>query len=58
MCGRADLRYIYRLPGSAEHVEVRDDAAPGQPFPEASEGVLDARAVEQRRGVGHAASIS
>jgi hypothetical protein len=45
--------------GSApEDVEVRDYAAPGEPFAEAPEGILDACPVEQGRGIAHAASIS
>ncbi len=44
--------------GATEHVEVCDHAAPGKPVAEAAECLLDARAVEQRRGTAHAASIS
>jgi hypothetical protein len=43
---------------TTEHVEVRDHAAPGEPIAETPEGILDARPVEQRRGITHAASIS
>jgi hypothetical protein len=44
--------------GASEHVEVCDHAAAGQPVAKAAEGLLDACAVEQRRGIAHAASIS
>jgi hypothetical protein len=43
---------------AAEHVEIRHYAAPGQPFAQAAEGILDARPVKQGRGIAHAASIS
>jgi hypothetical protein len=43
---------------AAEHVEVCYHAAPGKPVAKTAEGLLDARAVEQRRGIAHAASIS
>ena len=44
--------------GAAEHVEVCNHAAPGEPLAEAAESILDASPVEQRRGITHAASIS
>jgi hypothetical protein len=43
---------------AAEDVEVCDHAAPREPLAEAAESILDARSVEQRRGITHAASIS
>jgi hypothetical protein len=43
---------------AAEHVKVRDYAAPGEPLAKAPESILDACPVEQRRGFTHAASIS
>jgi hypothetical protein len=43
---------------TAEHVQVSHDAALGEPVAETAEGILAARPVEQRRRVGHAASIS
>jgi hypothetical protein len=43
---------------TAEHVEVCHHAAPGKPVAKTAERLLDARAVEQRRGIAHAASIS
>jgi hypothetical protein len=44
--------------GATEHIEVCHHATPGQPVAKTAEGLLDARAVEQRRGIAHAASIS
>jgi hypothetical protein len=43
---------------AAEHVQVCDHAAPGEPLAEAAKSILDTRPVEQRRGITHAASIS
>jgi hypothetical protein len=43
---------------AAEHLQVRDHAAPGEPLAETAESILDALPVEQRRGITHAASIS
>jgi hypothetical protein len=43
---------------TAEHVEVCHHTAPGKPVAKPAEGLLKGRAVEERRGIGHAASIS
>jgi hypothetical protein len=43
---------------AAEHVEVCDHAARGEPVAEAAKSILDARPVEQRGRITHAASIS
>ncbi len=40
------------------HEIFPDHAAPGKPVTETAEGIFDARPVEQRRGIAHAASIS
>jgi len=43
---------------ATEHIQVGDHAALGKPVAETAKGILDARPVEQRRGIAHAASIS
>jgi hypothetical protein len=44
--------------GAAEHVEVCDHSASGEPLAEAAKSILEGRPVEQWRGIIHAASIS
>jgi hypothetical protein len=44
--------------GTAKDVEVGYCPPPGEPIAEATERILDARPVKQRRRIGHAASIS
>ena len=51
-CGSNSSGLADPISGTVHH------AAAGQPFAEAAESLLDARAVEQRRGIAHAASIS
>jgi hypothetical protein len=50
------VREGHRSP--AEYIQVSHDATPSEPVAKAAEGILDARPVEQRRRIGHAASIS